>query len=119
LYTSYGRGASLYTCLHAGDRRDLSLSSTITWNNFPIPDLDDQTRAAVIKAGLGIRAARAKYPERTLAEHYNVTAMDPSLVGAHDALDRVIDKAFGATRRITGLEQRQEVLFAHYAAAIS
>ena len=100
-------------------KSDLSLSSTITWNNFPIPDLDDQTRAAVIKAGLGIRAARAKYPERTLAEHYNVTAMDPSLVGAHDALDRVIDKAFGATRRITGLEQRQEVLFAHYAAAIS
>jgi len=78
--------------------------------------MDEGTRQAVIKAGHGIRAARGKRPDRTLAEHYNTTAMDPVLVGAHDVLDRAIDKLFGASRRITGLEQRQEVLFAHYAA---
>jgi hypothetical protein len=93
----------------------LSLSSTITWNNFPCPELDDKARAALVTAGNGVRAARAKHPERTLAEHYNTTAMDPALVGAHEALDRVVDRAFGARRRIGGLEQRQEILFAHYA----
>lgn len=97
-------------------KSDLSLSSTITWNNFPLPELDDRTRESVIKAGHAIRAARDRFPDRTLAEHYNTTAMDPALVGAHDALDRIIDKLFGASRRISGLEQRQEVLFAHYAA---
>ncbi|WP_316986755.1 type IIL restriction-modification enzyme MmeI [Corynebacterium tuberculostearicum] len=46
--------------------------------------------------------------------HYNPLAMDPALVKAHDALDREVDKAFGASRKLTTVRQRQELLFANY-----
>lgn len=44
---------------------------------------------------------------------YNL-AMDPELVKAHNALDRVVDKAFGASRKLTTEQQRQELLFSNY-----
>ena len=33
---------------------------------------------------------------------------------AHDALDREVDKAFGASRKLTTFRQCQELLFANY-----
>lgn len=60
-------------------------------------------------------AARALHPDRSLAEHYSPLAMDPELVKAHNALDREVDKAFGATKRLQNERQRQELLFANYA----
>ncbi len=63
--------------------------------------------------------ARALYPERSLAEHYNPLAMAPELLKAHDALDREVDKAFGASRKLTTERQRQEILFANYEKLIS
>ena len=64
--------------------------------------------------GKKVLDARALHPERSLAEHYNPLAMDPALVKAHDALDREVDKAFGAPRKLTTVRQRQELLFANY-----
>lgn len=40
--------------------------------------------------------------------------MDPVLLKAHDALDRVVDMAMGAPRKLTNERQRQEVLFQNY-----
>lgn len=34
---------------------------------------------------------------------------------AHDSLDRVVDKAFGARKTLHAEEERQEVLFKRYA----
>lgn len=95
-------------------KSDLRFASTLTWHTFPLPKLDDKTRAAIIKAGEGVLAARERHPERSLADHYNPLAMDPALLRAHDALDRVVDKAFGAPRKLTTERQRQELLFARY-----
>lgn len=93
----------------------LRFGSTLTWYTFPVPDLDDKTRAAVIKAGQGVIDARALHPERSLADSYNPLAMDPALVKAHDKLDREVDKVFGAERKLTTERQRLEILFARYA----
>nr|WP_290217418.1 type IIL restriction-modification enzyme MmeI [Corynebacterium atrinae] len=41
--------------------------------------------------------------------------MDPALIKAHDTLDRAVDKAFGAPRKLTTERQRQELLFESYA----
>ncbi len=97
-------------------KSDPSFSSTITWNNFPLPELADKDRIAIILAGQAILDARALHPDRSLAEHYNPLAMDPALLRAHQALDRLVDKAFGAGRKLlTGTEDRQAVLFARFA----
>lgn len=55
------------------------------------------------------------YPERSLAEHYHLLAMAPELVKVHGTLDREVDKAFGAARKLTTERQRQELLFENYA----
>lgn len=96
-------------------KSDIRFSNTLTWNTFPVPELDETTRAAIIKAGQGVLDTRALHPERSLADAYNSLAMDPALVKAHDKLDRAVDKAFGADRKLTTERQRLEILFARYA----
>ena len=96
-------------------KSDLRFAKEVTWNTFPVPELDERTRQRIIKAGEKVLDARALHPERSLAEHYNPLAMSPELVKAHDALDREVDKAFGAPRKLTTERQRQELLFVSYA----
>lgn len=60
-------------------------------------------------------AIRALHPERSLAEHYNPLAMDPALLNAHKILDREVDRAFVAPKRLQTERQCQELLFANYA----
>ena len=95
-------------------KSDLSFANTLTWNTFPVPELSEKQRDAIIKAGQKVLDARALHPERSLADHYNPLAMDPVLVKAHDGLDREVDKAFGAPRKLTVERQRQELLFSNY-----
>ncbi|MCS5480950.1 hypothetical protein NYP18_15000, partial [Corynebacterium sp. YIM 101645] len=96
-------------------KSDLRFANTLTWNTFPVPELDEKIRQRVIDAGKKVLAARELYPERSLAQHYNPLSMAPELIKAHDALDREVDKAFGAPRKLTTERQRQELLFANYA----
>ncbi|MEX3505751.1 type IIL restriction-modification enzyme MmeI [Corynebacterium sp. LK2510] len=79
-----------------------------------VPDLDERTRSRIISAGKKVTDARELYPERSLAEQYDALSMEPDLVKAHNALDREVDRAFGASRKLTNERQRQELLFANY-----
>lgn len=92
----------------------LSFSNTVVWNNFPVPELTQPQREQIIEAGQDVLTARGLHPDRSLAEHYNPLAMDPTLLKAHDKLDRAVDKAFGASRKLNTEEQRLEVLFRNY-----
>ncbi|MDN6822500.1 type IIL restriction-modification enzyme MmeI [Corynebacterium flavescens] len=95
-------------------KSDLRFSNTLTWNTFPVPELEEKQREAIIKAGEKVLDARALHPERSLAEHYNPLAMAPELLKAHDALDKAVDTAFGAPRKLTTEKQRLELLFKNY-----
>ena len=48
-------------------KSDLSFSSTITWNGFPLPALTDKKRASLTRAGQKVLEARALHSERSLA----------------------------------------------------
>lgn len=89
-------------------------SSTLLWNNLPLPEVSEKLRQQIIDAGKGILAVRERHPERSLADHYNPLAMDPALVAAHNTLDRYVDKAFGATRALATNEERQVILLQRY-----
>lgn len=95
-------------------KSDLRFSNTLTWNNFPVPELDEKQQKAIITAGKKVLEARALHPERSLADHYNPLAMSPELLKAHAALDKVVDQAFGAPRKLTTDAQRLEFLFKNY-----
>ena len=92
-------------------KSDLNFANTLTWNTFPVPELDEKTRDRIIKAGQKVLDARALHPDRSLAEHYTPLGMAPELLKAHDALDREVDKAMGAPRKLTSERQRLEILF--------
>lgn len=96
-------------------KSDLRFASTLTWYTFPLPELAGKDRQAIIEAGHGVLEARALHPDRTLAQHYNPRAMSPKLVAAHNALDRAVDRAFGARKTLSGEVERQELLFKRYA----
>ncbi len=95
-------------------KSDLNFSNTIVWNNFPVPALGEKQREEIIAAGHEILVAREAHPDRSLAEHYHPLAMDPALLKAHNALDRVVDMSFGAPKKLATDEQRLEVLFTRY-----
>lgn len=95
-------------------KSDPSFSNRIVWNNLPLPEVSDSLRQQIIEAGQHILKVRDERPERSLADHYNPLAMDPDLVAAHDALDRLVDKAFGATKALQTNDERQPVLIKRY-----
>lgn len=95
-------------------KSDLRFSNTVVWNNLPLPPVSEELRQQIIEAGKGVLAARELHPKRSLAEHYNPLAMDPALLKVHAALDKVVDKAFGATHALKSNEERQQILFERY-----
>lgn len=95
-------------------KSDLRFSSTITWNNFPVPDMGEKDKQAIIAAGQKVLEVRQRYPDMSLADLYDYRVMKPELRQAHDALDRVVDKVFGAPRKLTTEAQRLELLFKGY-----
>lgn len=94
-------------------KSDLSFSSTITWNNFPIPPLTDTARAGIIRGGQRVIEARAQHADRSLASHYHPLAMDPTLVNPHLDIDRHLDRAFGLTGTPTEIERQTALLNAY------
>lgn len=95
-------------------KSDLRFSSTLVWNTFPVPELSDKDKASIIAAGEKILEVRHSNPDMPLADLYNHYVMKPELRKAHENLDRAVDKAFGATRKLTSEAQRLELLFKRY-----
>lgn len=92
----------------------LRFANKIVWNTLPLPEVSDKHRAAIIAAGQGVLEARAEQPGVSLADMYNPLAMSPSLLKAHRALDRAVDRAFGARKALETNEQRLAILFKRY-----
>ena len=95
-------------------KSDLRFSNKIAWNTLPLPEVSEKQRAAIIAAGQGVLDARAEQPGVSLADMYNPLAMAPSLLKAHRALDRAVDRAFGARKALETNEQRLALLFKRY-----
>lgn len=96
-------------------KSDPRFSKEIVWNTLPLPAATPASRAAIINAGAGVIAARNLRPDRSLADLYQPLAMSKELVAAHNALDKVVDKAFGAGRARMDELSRQTVAFDRYA----
>ena len=95
-------------------KSDLRFSNKIVWNTLPLPAVSDKQRAEIIAGGQGVLGARAEQPGTSLADMYNPLAMSPSLLKAHRALDRAVDRAFGARKTLETNEQRLAILFKRY-----
>ncbi|WEV74495.1 class I SAM-dependent DNA methyltransferase [Bifidobacterium sp. ESL0798] len=96
-------------------KSDYRFSNTVVWNNLPLPQVESGLRESIIQAGQHIEGVRACYPTESLASLYSPLGMHPDLIKVHEALDRLVDKAFGAEKPCHSDEDRLTILFARYA----
>lgn len=92
-------------------RADLRFSKTLTWHNFPLPNVGPDKWLAVTTAAQAVLDAREDFPDRSLDNLYDPRAMPSTLVAAHRALDKVVDSCFAPRRKLDTEAKRQAVLF--------
>ncbi len=76
-------------------KSDYRYLANIVYNNYPWPkdptkkqSVDIETKAQVVLD------ARAKFPDSTLADLYDPLTMPPSLLKAHQSLDKAVDRTY-------------------------
>ena len=82
-------------------KSDYSYSNTIVYNNFPWPTPSEKQMKKIEQTAQDILDVRAKYPNSSLADLYDKTAMPPELFKAHQANDRAVMEAYGFDLKMT------------------
>ena len=87
-------------------KSDFQYSASIVYNNFPWPDTpSNKQRGDVDAAAQGVLNVRNLYPNATLADLYDQTAMPAELVKAHQRLDKAVEAAYGKNTFKTDAER--------------
>lgn len=95
-------------------KSDLRFNKLLTWNTFPLPHTDQETRARIINAGKSVLVARSLQPDVALADLYTPEALTAELIAAHDALDKEVDQLFSVKADDHTELRRQHILFQRY-----
>lgn len=95
-------------------KSDPSFSNTLVWNSLPLPSLGPELKEQIILLGLEIMKVRETFEGKSLAEIYNPLGMSPSLIRAHENLDKLVDKAFHAKKALSSNVERETLLFEQY-----
>jgi len=96
-------------------RNDTLISNTITYNNFPFPDLSPDQRDAIETSADHILSARQAFPANSLADLYDPALMPEPLRRAHRNNDRVVLGTLGLPADATD-DEILAVLFERYEA---
>ncbi len=75
-------------------KSDYSYSSSIVYNTFPFPQINETQKAQLEKHVHYILEQRGKHTEKTLAELYDPEKMPEGLLTAHQNLDIAIEKCY-------------------------
>lgn len=95
-------------------KSDYRYSNNIVYNNFPwAMNVSEKQKERVEKSAQAVLDARKEYPDSSLADLYDPSAMPKNLVDAHRALDKAVDLCYRPEAFKTELE-RLEFLFALY-----
>ena len=76
-------------------KSDFRYSVNIVYNNFPWPAPAADQKAKIEQTAQAILDARALYPDASLADLYDETAMPPELRKAHQQNDKAVMQAYG------------------------
>lgn len=95
-------------------KSDYRYSIGLVYNNFPWPiNATDKQKAKVKQAAQAVLAARAAFPDSTLADLYDPLTMPAQLTKAHAALDKAVDTCY-RSRSFTDELNRMQFLFSLY-----
>lgn len=99
-------------------KSDYRYSVTIVYNTFPWPDVTELQRQHIERLAEEVLLTREEFPGRTIAELYDPDKMPATLLAAHQALDRAVDRLYrdrpfkDAADRLSCLLARHEALVA-------
>ena len=82
-------------------KSDYQYSNNVVYNNFPWPDASAELQRKIAATAQGILAARALYPDSSLADLYDEVTMPIELRQAHQANDRAVMGAYGFPTKLT------------------
>jgi hypothetical protein len=95
-------------------KSDYRYSNNVVYNNYPWPENQtDKQKEDIEKAAQKVLDARAEFPNSSLADLYDPLTMPPSLVKAHNELDKAVDLAY-RPQPFTSDANRMEFLFELY-----
>jgi len=88
------------------------------YNTFPAPAISPQDEARLERLADAVLAARANYPDDSLADLYDPNLMPPDLRKAHEALDKAVDRLYDP-RGFATEQARVEHLLGRYAKMVN
>ena len=95
-------------------KSDYRYSASIVYNNFPWPENPTEKQIeAIEKSAQKVLDTRKEFPNSSLADLYDPLTMPPSLVKAHQDLDKAVDLAY-RPQPFPSEAKRMEFLFELY-----
>lgn len=94
-------------------KSDLRYSSSLCYNNFPVPDLTDKQKEIITHNALNVISEREKHSEKTIAQLYDPKNMPEGLRDAHRNLDIAVESCYRA-KPFASDEERLSHLFKLY-----
>ena len=95
-------------------KSDFRYSKDIVYNNYPWPENpSNKQKEAIETAAQKVLDARAEFPTSSLADLYDPLTMPPTLVKAHNELDKAVDLAY-RPQAFTSEANRMVFLFELY-----
>lgn len=94
-------------------KTDINYSVTLSYNNFPFPEITIKQKENLNLYVFAILDERAKHPEKTMAQLYDPDKMPKGLRQAHEELDRAVEQCY-RLQPFTSDTERLEYLFKMY-----
>jgi hypothetical protein len=95
-------------------KSDFRYSKDIVYNNYPWPENPTEKQVQLIEEkAQNVLDVRASFPDSSLADLYNPLTMPPTLVKAHNELDKAVDAAY-SKQNFSTEAKRMEFLFELY-----
>lgn len=94
-------------------KSDLRISSAITYNNFPVPTLSEDSKRYLDEKVFGVLDSRSNHTQLTLAAMYDPDKMPEDLRKAHSELDQAVESVY-RKKPFDNDEERLSYLFELY-----
>jgi type I restriction-modification system DNA methylase subunit/vacuolar-type H+-ATPase subunit H len=94
-------------------KMDINYAVSITYNNYPFPNISDKYKTEITQSVLRILKEREIHSDKTIAELYDPDKMPEGLREAHRQNDIIIEKCYRSTP-FNSDEERLEYLFKLY-----
>lgn len=95
-------------------KSDYRYSNSVVYNNYPFPKEPSEKQIKKIEEkAQAVLDVRASFPNSSLADLYDPLTMPPTLVKAHNELDKAVDLAYRSSA-FTSEANRMEFLFELY-----